>query len=200
MTSSLHGIDDHGASGHGAPGRSIRPIDRRGVRDGHPASTGETRSVRSLNSLDRPTGLVDFGALAVDVDPPATVGELRASLAICELIVATVVRREELDAEPAHLLRLVINELEADVDFLWELDPDEEGPTSCSPRPPSPDDILSLIGRIFTCGNLLSSAVSMVGIEADHARRLDAAVAELGDTVRAVWADVPADDDDRSYD
>ena len=68
------------------------------------------------------------------------------------------------------------------------------------PAPPSPDDILSLIGRIFTCGNLLSSAVTMVGIEADHARRLDAAVAELGDTVRAVWADVPADDDDRSYD
>jgi hypothetical protein len=55
-------------------------------------------------------------------DRPQSVGELRASVAICHLLLSSLVRQEELSPTVATVLRDVAAELEGDVLFLATLD------------------------------------------------------------------------------
>ncbi len=128
----------------------------------------------------------DADATGGGVVRPATVRDLRASLAACQLIVATVVHREDLDTEPARQLRLVVEELTSDIDYLWESD-SEAG--AGSPRTMgSPQDIREAVGRVIACGNLLNSVAAWFTLDPDLAVRLASAVEQLDDTVQLIWA------------
>jgi hypothetical protein len=117
---------------------------------------------------------------------PATVRDLRASLAACQLIVATVVHCEGLGAETARQLRLVVEELASDVDYLWEGDADEGAGTARTVG--SAQDLREATGRVFVCGNLLNAMAAWYTLDPDLAVRLASAVEKLDDTVQLIWA------------
>lgn len=127
----------------------------------------------------------EMGAPGRSVVHPVTVGDLRASLAACVLIVATVVRTEHLETEPTRLLRLVVDQLASDIDFLWDHEPAIGAGTDSTVE--ATQDFGEVIRRVFACGNLLNSASTWFNLEPDLALRLSAAVAELDETVQLVW-------------
>jgi hypothetical protein len=135
-----------------------------------------------LPDQDRP----DAGLPGNGVARPATVRDLRASLAACQLIVATVVHREVLDTETARQLRLVVEELASDIDYLWEGDTDACAGTTGNVG--SPRDLKDAVGRVFVCGNLLNGVATWFTLDPDMAVRLASAVEQLDDTVQLIWA------------
>lgn len=117
---------------------------------------------------------------------PATVRDLRASLAACQLIVATVVHHENLDSEPARMLRLVVEELASDIDYLWDSKPEVGAGTARVGD--SPQGLRQATGRVLACANLLNSAATWFALDLDLADRLDSAIGQLDETVQLIWA------------
>ena len=78
----------------------------------HPVA-GAARS--ELRSGDAGRFWEDLQALS---GPPRHDGDLRSSLAICELLVASVLRREGLGAEATAILELVVHELATDLAYV----------------------------------------------------------------------------------
>ena len=128
----------------------------------------------------------DAGVPGNEVARPATVRDLRASLAACQLIVATVVHRECLDTETARQLRLVVEELASDIDYLWEGDTDVCAGTTRNVG--SAQDVKEAITRVFVCGNLLNSVATWFTLDPDMAVRLASVVEQLDNTVQLIWA------------
>ena len=129
---------------------------------------------------------IDAGGPGSSVLRPATVRDLRASLAACQLIVATVVHREGLDAEPERQLRLVVEELASDIDYLW--DGDSGAGAGTTQTVGSAQDLRETIGRVIECGNLLNTVATWFTLDPDLAVRLASAVEQLDDTVQLIWA------------
>jgi hypothetical protein len=117
---------------------------------------------------------------------PATLRELRGSLAACQLIVATVVHNEELGHEPTRLLRMVVEELASDIDYLWDGEPEGGSGANCAVG--SAPDLGEAARRVLSCGNLLNGAATWFTLDPDLADRLDAAIGQLDETVELIWA------------
>jgi len=113
--------------------------------------------------------------------------ELRASLAICELILATVVRREPMGSEAADMLQRVATQLGAAVGFLSDVAPSQTGDDSPLIIPPTRDDMLGLIRQVFSSGELLGSAVSLFDVQPALGARLKTVVGDLTGTAQDVW-------------
>ena len=114
-----------GPASAAAQGRSRRPHPSTDGGSPDPAgrsakngSVGQLVDRRRSATSDRVDALDAASRQLVDGFSPRSDQEFRSSLAICELIVASVVAREPLPDDAAAALRSVVTELECDVGYL----------------------------------------------------------------------------------
>ena len=136
---------------------------------------------------------IDGAVRPTAVNSPTSPIELRSNLTLLILITKSVLRSPGLDADQAALLHKVIDELQADIDYLWTAQAYQD--SGATPDTISSERLLYLVDRVGSCATLLIDAVTFLTIAPDQALRLDRAVSQLDDVVRDIWQSAPRPDD-----
>ncbi len=148
---------------------------------------GLTRGTSDSAFSIEQTAPLDWTGSDDGADRMHSLKELRSSLAICELILATVVRREPMGSEAADMLKRVATELGAAVGYLTDVAPSESACETPKVTPPAREELMGLIRQVFSSGELLGSAVGLFDVEPALGAKLKTVVGDLTETAQDVW-------------